>query len=507
ISVVAGAMAGYCRRLFAERQLIVREQSGVVVIRLSAIKQLLLLTLLLSSVLISSYTVVGFFSKGSDKQRNRLILQAANEKLSITTEQNLRDRQELEATRETLTYYRLFTNRLVTNKRELADSHQLGTQLSAQLRSSADAIVKAEEEINRVLVTLKGERPQATVAELLSAENSMKSAAPSTSASNWLVEAGFTPATPGASAAEGSVETLVQGSSLQQMVDGLRQELQLANRRNSELQATLNTSTAAFSQVMVEKRNSLAMVDGLKAKAVQAEQKVKELQAQQNAEVVRLTATTNRVVGNLERLLRATGMNIREVIPLEKQKGASNSGGPFVSWKGEGLAQSGSTGRLRDEQVRANLNRSLEKLASLSKVFYQIPFSHPLVSYSVTSQFGPRVDPFNGRMAMHEGLDMGVQIGTAVRSTAPGVVIFAGERGAYGNMVEIVHGNGISTRYAHMSKVMVRIGQRVGLHETVGISGSSGRSQGPHLHYEVRVNGIARNPVNFLKAKSNVQEQ
>ena len=301
-----------------------------------------------------------------------------------------------------------------------------------------------------------------------------------------------------------TVENLVQGASLQQMVEELRQQLQQSNERMAEMQATLNNNNATFNQIMTEKRNSLAMVDGLKAKAVAAELKVKELQAQQNAEVIRLTASANRVVGNLEKLLRSTGMNIREVIPLEKQKGATKSGGPFIPWEGGSKNQSSMTGRSQDQQIRANFNNSLEKLASLSKVFYQIPFSRPLGYYSVTSRFGPRVDPFNGRMAKHEGLDMGVATGTPVLSTAPGTVIFAGDRGAYGILVEIVHGNGISTRYAHMSKLLVKVGDRLNRHQPVGLSGSTGRSQGPHLHYEVRVNGTARNPENFLKAKSNV---
>ena len=509
ISILVSAVVAALRRLLAERQLIIRQSTGVVVLRLSTVKQLLLIIVMLSSLLISGYTVLGFFSKKSESQRNRLILQATNEKLTLTTEQNLRDRQELAATRETLNHYRLFISRLVENKRELAESHQLNGQLSAQLQSTADAIARAEAEINRSLAHLPGQRPQVTVSQLLEAQNTNNppsSNNPLASNNRLVASTTVTSVVPAANG-KGTVETLVQGASLQQMVEELRQQLVIANQRNAELQATLNNNNAAFSQVIVDKRNSLAMVDGLKAKAVQAEQRVKELQAQQNAEVIRLTASTNRVVGNLERLLRSTGMNIREVIPLEKPRSGANSGGPFVSWNGQALSSSSPAGRARDEQLRANLNRSLEKLASLSKVFYQIPFSRPLGSYSVTSHYGPRVDPFNGRMAMHEGIDLGVQIGTNVYATAPGLVIYAGERGAYGNMVEIVHGNGISTRYAHMSRVSVHVGQKVGLHELVGISGSSGRSQGPHLHYEVRVNGIARNPVNFLKAKSNVQEQ
>ncbi|MDI9407770.1 MAG: M23 family metallopeptidase [Candidatus Pacebacteria bacterium] len=500
---VGKLLASLYLRIFAPRQVIIRQATGVKVFRLASGFQFTVSLFLLASLVMSAVTLYGYFGKSSQNQKNRLILQAAKERIHSTTEQNERDRLELEATRETLNHYRVFLTSLAQNKRELANSGQVGPKLSSELKASADAIIRAEAEIEKNLASLRGVKPEVTVSQMLAAQTA---ALQDQAQKSSVVNASFSSQGPAPqnNGDQGSVETMVQGASLQQMVSLLRQQLKQSNERMAEMQATLNNNNAAFNQMMTEKRTSLAMVDGLKAKAVAAELKVKELQAQQNAEVIRLTASTNRVVGNLEKLLRSTGMNIREVIPLEKPKAATKSGGPFIPWKGGDKDQAVLTGRSQDQQIRANFNQSLDKLNSLSKVFYQIPFSQPLSYYSVTSKFGPRADPFNGRMAKHEGLDMGVPMGTEVMATAPGTVIFAGERGAYGNLVEIVHGNGISTRYAHMSKLLVKVGQRVNRHQAVGLSGSTGRSQGPHLHYEVRVNGIARNPVNFLRAKSNV---
>jgi murein DD-endopeptidase MepM/ murein hydrolase activator NlpD len=118
----------------------------------------------------------------------------------------------------------------------------------------------------------------------------------------------------------------------------------------------------------------------------------------------------------------------------------------------------------------------------------------------VTSSFGSRVDPFFGRAAMHSGIDFREEYGSPIRATAAGKVISAGQNGGYGNMVEIDHGNDITTRYAHMSAISVSAGDTVVAGAIVGKLGSTGRSTGPHLHYEVRINDEAVDPMRFLRA-------
>ena len=118
----------------------------------------------------------------------------------------------------------------------------------------------------------------------------------------------------------------------------------------------------------------------------------------------------------------------------------------------------------------------------------------------MTSPFGVRTDPFFGRPAMHSGIDLRGEIGEPVHATADGRVTRAGRDGGYGNMIEINHGHGLSTRYGHLSKIEVKVGQRVTIGQVIGLIGSTGRSTGPHLHYETRINGEPVNPQKFLRA-------
>ena len=117
----------------------------------------------------------------------------------------------------------------------------------------------------------------------------------------------------------------------------------------------------------------------------------------------------------------------------------------------------------------------------------------------MSSGFGERRDPFNGSIRKHDGIDLALAAGTPVRAERDGVVRFAGDRGGYGNVVIIDHGNGLETRYAHCATLTVQAGDNVPEGAVVGTVGSTGRSTGPHLHFEVRENGIATNPANFVK--------
>jgi murein DD-endopeptidase MepM/ murein hydrolase activator NlpD len=119
---------------------------------------------------------------------------------------------------------------------------------------------------------------------------------------------------------------------------------------------------------------------------------------------------------------------------------------------------------------------------------------------STTSSFGVRSDPFTNSPAMHTGLDFRADTGDAVRATAAGKVTVAGWQGGYGRMVEIDHGNGLTTRYGHLSSTAVKVGDTVKAGQVVGRVGSTGRSTGPHLHYETRVGGDPVDPQKFLRA-------
>ena len=129
-----------------------------------------------------------------------------------------------------------------------------------------------------------------------------------------------------------------------------------------------------------------------------------------------------------------------------------------------------------------------------------MPFSSPLNYFTISSHFGKRRDPINKRWAVHTGLDFGGIKNSRVYATAPGRVSFAGRNGKYGKLVEIDHGFELKTKYGHLNKILVKRGQKVDYRAKIGLMGSTGRSTGPHLHYEILVKGKHQNPWHFIKA-------
>lgn len=152
------------------------------------------------------------------------------------------------------------------------------------------------------------------------------------------------------------------------------------------------------------------------------------------------------------------------------------------------------------ERQVAELDNALEKLDRTREAARRLPIANPAPGRPISSRFGIRRDPIIGTRAMHAGMDFRAPPGTPVYAAAPGTVVTAAWSGGYGRMVEIDHGDGFTTRYAHLSRISVRAGQAIEAGRKIGRVGSTGRSTGPHLHYEVRRNGDAVNPLQFLKA-------
>ncbi len=151
-----------------------------------------------------------------------------------------------------------------------------------------------------------------------------------------------------------------------------------------------------------------------------------------------------------------------------------------------------------DQQFRA-LFMTWKKLDTVEQGVIAIPSVQPVSQLSFTSNFGIRSDPFRGTAAMHAGVDIPGPTGTPIYATADGIVSNAERKGGYGNMVEVNHGKGIATRYGHLSRITVAANTRVNRGQLIGLMGSTGRSTGPHLHYEVRIDGHAVNPIPFLQ--------
>lgn len=171
-------------------------------------------------------------------------------------------------------------------------------------------------------------------------------------------------------------------------------------------------------------------------------------------------------------------------------------GGPFIA--ADGLPD-------MFETTVQELDAALTRLDLIRDGVGRIPLGNPAPGQSVSSAFGYRTDPLLGTRAFHAGIDFRGPTGTAVLASAEGVVEYAGTNGGYGKMVEIRHADGLSTRYAHLSAIHVSEGQRVDAGERIGDIGSTGRSTGPHLHYEVRRRDDARDPAPFLKAGKRIK--
>lgn len=216
------------------------------------------------------------------------------------------------------------------------------------------------------------------------------------------------------------------------------------------------------------------------------------IEAQQLALVDRLTRLADARAERAAETIRKVGLSPRTL--LAALDASSAQGGPLLS-----LATDAS-GRI-DPRFR-RLGTSLARMSALERGLAGIPQVDPANASYISSGFGYRSDPFTGTAALHSGLDFAGPLGAPIYAAATGVVSFAGVRQGYGNCVEIEHGNGLMTRYAHMSAFGARVGQKVVAGDRIGAIGSSGRSTGPHLHFEVRINDQAVNPRPFLEARS-----
>jgi murein DD-endopeptidase MepM/ murein hydrolase activator NlpD len=173
-------------------------------------------------------------------------------------------------------------------------------------------------------------------------------------------------------------------------------------------------------------------------------------------------------------------------------------GGPFVPLDADA----------DPETFRSNvalITAELDRYAAVRETATRLPLAKPVSNANITSRFGTRVDPFLGRLALHTGIDFRAATGYPVKSTAAGTVTIAEyNNGGYGKMVEIDHGNGIATRFGHLSRILVKPGQKVPKGFVIGRAGSTGRSTGPHVHYEIRIGGKPIDPIRYIRAGSEI---
>ncbi len=220
---------------------------------------------------------------------------------------------------------------------------------------------------------------------------------------------------------------------------------------------------------------------------------LKTIEREQMTQLQQLTSAADDKAGAIEDILRGSGVNVESAEKTQMATATETEdavGGPFIEPQPTD----------RFEASIDDLDVALKRLDAARGIATVLPFANPAPQKIITSRFGNRTDPFLGRLAMHSGIDFRFESGERVHCSGGGVVTVAGPSGGYGNMVEVDHGNGLATRYGHMQSILFKVGDKVDPGDVVGLAGSTGRSTGTHLHYEVRRNGQALDPMSFLNA-------
>lgn len=237
--------------------------------------------------------------------------------------------------------------------------------------------------------------------------------------------------------------------------------------------------------------NQFAKVQGFDNVLVRLQSSLDSVERRQMAALSSVEDSMESRVRRMRGVFTDLGLDMAQ---LEAATPRSAIGGPFVPVK-----LGPDAGAFERQLYRINVTRT--QMQRLNATLSLVPYRKPVVGdVEFTSGFGVRSDPFLGRPAMHTGLDFRAATGDPVRATANGKVVSSGWMGGYGRMVEIDHGNGLSTRYGHLSESHVKVGDIVKIGQVIGAVGSTGRSTGPHLHYETRIDGDAVDPQKFLRA-------
>jgi len=253
-------------------------------------------------------------------------------------------------------------------------------------------------------------------------------------------------------------------------------------------------------KMVLQRDLALKENENLSTRVSDLETLVVEMETAQAAMLEHFGTVAMTRVSDIESSLSQVGLDVNTLLNSALASRDDGRGGPFVS---------ASALPMLDKPVfkdsLAVLNTQVGRLDALRLLTDRVPLTKPVLSgYRLSSGFGMRRDPFNGRLARHEGLDFSAPTGTPIVAPAAGKVVFAGWRRGYGRTLEISHGYGLKTRYGHMSKFSRKVGETVNRGDVIGQIGNTGRSTGSHLHYEILVNGVPRNPATFMKAGQNV---
>ena len=266
--------------------------------------------------------------------------------------------------------------------------------------------------------------------------------------------------------------------------------------RSEEFSVALDILSGELKQTSSQRDEAVAEAQLARNEAQELSVERDQILARHDEIFAQLEDAVSISVEPLDKVFRSVGMNPDDVLRTIRS-GYSGQGGPLnpVAYSSNGNAAI-SKGETKANQIIVTLDQMNTYRIAMEKLPLAMPVQQ---SFRYTSGFGRRW----GRA--HEGIDMAGPVGTPIHATGDGVVIFAGRQSGYGNLIKIQHELGTETRYAHLSRINVKVGQRVSQGDQIGAMGNTGRSTGPHLHYEVRLNGRAVNPMSFIEAASNVQ--
>ncbi len=280
---------------------------------------------------------------------------------------------------------------------------------------------------------------------------------------------------------------------LTEQLGALESQLDGVVDHNRNLRSSASTLRTELDSLSAERMEVTEENIELTRRVRELETELSILRVSQEDVIERLAENTVQNIGEIEKTIAMTGLEVDELV-MRLDGAAEGQGGPFVAF------EPGMMDEFPIDESVALLDRHIARWEQLRAVLRLLPISAPMDDAHLTSGYGMRQDPVNNRLAMHDGIDLAGPIRGAVLSTAPGKVVYVGWKGRYGKVVEVDHGMGIRTRYAHLRKIYVETGQEIDYREKVGQMGSTGRSTGPHLHYEVIIDGESMDPTKFLRA-------
>ena len=267
-----------------------------------------------------------------------------------------------------------------------------------------------------------------------------------------------------------------------------------------DMEGTITALVTALERTATSRDRALGQRSELQADLAALELKVQVNAERQERLVAQLEEAVQVSFVPLQEMFKASGMNVDSIVSTIRRN-YSGTGGPLIE-------SSASTRSFDDPELTArfaSLMEGMDRVNVMRMAAERLPYSMPVLSsYRFTSGFGTRRDPKTGGYRAHNGIDLAGSTGTPIHATADGVVVFASRQRGFGNLIKIRHEFGFETLYAHLNRIRVKVGDRVSRGNRIGDMGSTGRSTGTHLHYEVRIGGKPVNPMTYIKAARNV---